>query len=526
MTQQQLYKELLKDDDVRYYEYSKFMYWKTLDDESKKLNKYLLKTYNSVIDETIEEVRTLVKSEFSSVDDLQRFLSRKWIKLTEEERTKYIEKYIVFALNDLGLFDDSLDNLEFNETVRLTQIEQRKQMQESFKYFSKEIIQLLGDYTSIDSFESIIEKLNLIESTSKGFGKTIARTVSTQVTNTSLKQAFVTVNKNDEYELIWLSMRDKRVRPKHKDMDGKVMNDQGKFDLEDVELNYPGEFVNEENASESLNCRCVVKLQKKKGLKSVKENEVIKKDYHFSGSFLKADETVDDKGIIKVLASTYMIIDSYGDRIQYGAFDKFASEKLPKIVLNHNTEKVAGHFTKAYSLPPGSKELPEKSKQFGGWVLEGQLNMNTDDGIDLYHKLKAGDLDEFSVGYWLHDGEILSDGTFLHKECECFEVSAVIRGANSSTALLEMKSAEHQKAGRVLSANNFNLISNSVATIKSAITDVEDLLNKASTSDEKSAKYTNTSINNKTFNNEQIKAKKERLIKLKVRKLKLQLNHY
>ena len=84
------------------------------------------------------------------------------------------------------LFDDALDNLEFNETVRLTQIEQRKQMQESFKYFSKEIIELLGDYTSIDSFESIIERLNSIENTSKGFGKTITRTVSTQVTNTSL----------------------------------------------------------------------------------------------------------------------------------------------------------------------------------------------------------------------------------------------------------------------------------------------------------------------------------------------------
>lgn len=518
---QQVNKEISENE---YYEFQKFMYWKSLDDDSKKLNKYLLKTYNNVIDETIEGVKKLLKSEFSSVDDLQRFLSQKWIKLTEEERTKYIEKYILFALNDLGLFDDSLDNLEFNETVRLTQIEQRKQMAESFKYFSKQIIELLGDYTSVDSFESIVEKLNLIESSSKGFGKTIARTVSTQVTNTSLKQTFKTVNKNGEYELIWLSMRDKRVRPKHQEMDGKVMNDEGKFDLGDVELNYPGEFVNEEKANESLNCRCVVKLQKKKGLKSVNE-EVNKKERRFSGNYLKANETVNDEGKITILASTYMIVDSYGDRIQYGAFDKYSSEKLPKIVMNHNTERVAGHFTKAYSLPPGSLELPEKSRQFGGWVLEGQLNMNTDDGKDLYHKLKAGDLDEFSVGYWLHEGEFLSDGTFLHKECECFEVSAVIRGANPSTGLLELKD-KFNKAGRILSSSNYALIQNSVETIENAVADVKDLLNKASSSDEKSMKYTNTSINNKTFNSEQIKAKKERLIKLKVRKLKLQSNHY
>lgn len=502
--------------DAEYFEYHKFMYWKSLSDDSKKLEKQLLSSYNQIIDETIDDVKNQIKSEFTSVDDLQRFLSEKWINASEEVRIEFINKFIVFALKDV---DAEIENLEFNETVRRANNEQRKSMTESFKYFSKEVIAFLGDYTSTDSFEDVIERLNLLESTSKGFAKTIARTVSTQVTNTSLKESFRTVNKSNEYELIWVSMRDKRVRKSHKEADGKVMNEDGKFQLEDVELEYPGQFVNEEKAGESLNCRCYLRLIKKKGEKMESKELQSNKDFRLKAKFTKED--IDEKGFIKILASTYTVVDSYGDRIQFGAFDKHASNKLPKIVRNHDVSKIAGHFTKAYSLQPGDKTLPSNAQAFGGWVLEGQLNLNTTDGRELYEQLKAGDVDEFSVGYWLHDGEILADNTFLHKECECFEVSAVLRGANPSTGLLEMKS--YQKAGRVLSTQNYNLIKNSVDTIRTAITDVEDLLNKASSSDEKSTKHIKTSLNDKTFDSVEINNKKERLKKLRLQKLKV--NH-
>lgn len=501
--------------DNEYFEFHKFQYWKSLDDDSKKLSKYLQKVYEDVIKETIDKLIERQKDEFQSEEDLQKFLANYYTALTEEERIKFTQQIIFFALKDAG-FDD-VENLDFNETIRRANEEQRKQMLKCFSAFSKETIELLSNYDSFTSFEEFIEQVRFLESKSIGNARMTARTVATQVTNSSIKEAFKDVNRNNDYELQWISMRDKRVRKSHKEADGKVMNSNGKFDLEGTELDYPAD-VSSGNLSETIDCRCYLKLIKKKGEKMKKEIQS-NKDFRLKAKLLKNES--DGSGFVKVLASTYLVVDSYGDRINFGAFDKFASEKLPKIVRNHDTSKIAGHFTKAYSLLPGDESLPKESRQYGAWVLEGQLNLNTIDGKELYEQLKAGDVDEFSVGYWLHDGEILSDGTFLHKECECFEVSAVLRGANPSTGLLELKSFE--KSGKVLSTQNYNLIKNSVDTIKTAIVDVEDLLNRASSSDEKSTKHIKTSLNDKTFNSVEINGKKERLKKLRLQKLKV--NH-
>lgn len=76
------------------------------------------------------------------------------------------------------------------------------------------------------------------------------------------------VGLGDEVGLMWLSMRDDKVRDSHATADGQVVAIGDLFQLDGCEAQYPGDDENCDDASEIVNCRCdavVVPLEHSEG---------------------------------------------------------------------------------------------------------------------------------------------------------------------------------------------------------------------------------------------------------------------
>lgn len=208
-------------------------------------------------------------------------------------------------------------------------------------------------------------------------------------------------------------------------------------------------------------------------------NELEYKAYNMKSVNLTED------GTFNAIVSVYGIVDSYGERVMLGAFDKslqrYADKgKKVKVLWGHNWERPVGTASVLESIPPGDDRLPDDVKQYGGLMATGQLALNTKEGAEAYEHLKAGTIDEFSIGYRVVADSFDDAGIRQLDEVDLHEFSLVLVGANPATSLLALKSALSQpqkaealdteltafleglerhvemreKAGRVLSAAN------------------------------------------------------------------------
>jgi HK97 family phage prohead protease len=137
----------------------------------------------------------------------------------------------------------------------------------------------------------------------------------------------------------------------------------------------------------------------------------------------------DDQGTIEGYGNTFGNIDSYGDIVVPGAFDKTLKDRGNKIKMlwQHDSTQVIGVWD----------SLSEDNK---GLAVKGRINLNVQKGKEAYELLKMGALDGLSIGFIpLLTNFDKSTGINYIQEVKLFEVSLVTFPANEQSTITAIK---------------------------------------------------------------------------------------
>ncbi len=150
-------------------------------------------------------------------------------------------------------------------------------------------------------------------------------------------------------------------------------------------------------------------------------------------------ETRDDggelyiEGYFAVFNSTYKMWEDAYEQVAPGAFSNTLGEDI-RALINHETRLVLGR-NKA-----GTLELKEDSHGLWGKI---RINPNDMDAMNLYERVKRGDVDQCSFGFEIlkEETELKEDGSFLWtiKEVRLYEVSVCTFPAYEETAVSARK---------------------------------------------------------------------------------------
>ena len=145
-----------------------------------------------------------------------------------------------------------------------------------------------------------------------------------------------------------------------------------------------------------------------------------------TGNFeIKAD--ANDSGRIKGYGAYYGNIDRGYDVIEQGAFADI--KRTVKMLYEHQSSKLLGTWD----------IVKEDSK---GLLVEGNININTTLGRDVYELAKSGALSDMSVGFKTQDYEYDKQSIRRIKKAELFEVSLVSFPMNEKANILSVKSSD------------------------------------------------------------------------------------
>lgn len=161
--------------------------------------------------------------------------------------------------------------------------------------------------------------------------------------------------------------------------------------------------------------------------------------------------TDDNNGYFEAVVSAFGNIDSYGDVMVKGAFARTLAEwkdnggEIP-FLWSH-----ASHDPMAYVA--GITEAEETDE---GLVVRGKFDLDTDQSKQAYKLLKSRRVKEFSFGFIVKAyefGEL--DGTEVRyvKDVDLLEVSMTILGANPSTRLVAIKTAQQTSESNTIDAD-------------------------------------------------------------------------
>lgn len=150
---------------------------------------------------------------------------------------------------------------------------------------------------------------------------------------------------------------------------------------------------------------------------------------------------------IKGYACVFGNIDSWGDIIMPTALDAFMkSEESSRIkfLYNHDFKDVIGVIT-------------DKGVDGTGMWFEADI-IDTECGKDVIKLIKAGAINEFSIGYYTdsyHEGK--EDGEYVRylDAITIAEISIVTRAANPLAVLIDAKSENVQNALKSMSNEDF-----------------------------------------------------------------------
>ena len=161
------------------------------------------------------------------------------------------------------------------------------------------------------------------------------------------------------------------------------------------------------------------------------------------------------EGYFAVFNSNYEIAPGMTESIAEGAFTSSMSNDV-RALTNHDTTLVLGR-TKANTL-----ELKQDSRGLWGHI---EINPNDSDAVNLYNRVKRGDVDQCSFGFDIRseDTEIKEDGSvhWTIQDVELYEVSCCTFPAYEETGiyarekqkediLLRMKQAWQERAKKLL----------------------------------------------------------------------------
>lgn len=150
---------------------------------------------------------------------------------------------------------------------------------------------------------------------------------------------------------------------------------------------------------------------------------------------------------IKGYACAFGNIDSWGDVIMPGACDDFLKSdeaSRMKLCYQHNMSEVIGVIT-------------DKGVDSYGMWFEADI-IDTTTGQDVQKLIKAGAINEFSIGYYTdtyHEGK--QDGEYVRylDAIRIAEISPVTRAANPKAILLDAKSEEMQQGLKTMNDEDF-----------------------------------------------------------------------
>jgi len=124
--------------------------------------------------------------------------------------------------------------------------------------------------------------------------------------------------------------------------------------------------------------------------------------------------------------SVFGNVDSYGDRIERGAFAGSLATRMPKLVWQHDIWQPIGKWVEA-------------KEDDRGLFLRGKLTLGVEKGREAYELMKDGALDGLSIGY--RTKAAVNDGNVrVLKEIDLWEVSLVTIGANPEALVTGVKS--------------------------------------------------------------------------------------
>jgi len=136
-----------------------------------------------------------------------------------------------------------------------------------------------------------------------------------------------------------------------------------------------------------------------------------------------------DDGTFEGYGSIFGNVDSYGDIVVKGAFEKTLKErKNVKLLWQHDTREPIGVFTEMF-------------EDTTGLVVKGQIAMDVQKGKEAYALLKMGAIDGLSIGYKTIRSKIdKKSNSRLLTELKLFEVSVVTFPANEVSTVTAVKS--------------------------------------------------------------------------------------
>lgn len=167
---------------------------------------------------------------------------------------------------------------------------------------------------------------------------------------------------------------------------------------------------------------------------------------------IKAEES--GKLHIKGYACVFGNIDSYDDIIMPTALDEFLKSdesKRIKFLYNHSFKDIIGVIT-------------DKGTDATGLWFEADI-IDTECGKDVIKLIKAGAINEFSIGYYAdawREGK--EDDTYVRylDAISIAEISIVTRAANPLAVLIDAKSEQVQTALKSISDEDFEKLHNAV----------------------------------------------------------------
>ncbi len=152
------------------------------------------------------------------------------------------------------------------------------------------------------------------------------------------------------------------------------------------------------------------------------------------------------RGYFAVFNSTYEIAPGMSESITPGAFSRTLADDV-RALINHDTTLVLGR-TKAHTLT-----LTEDERGLWGDVT---INPNDQDAMNLYERVKRGDVDQCSFGFEIvrEDTEVRDDGSvhWTIREVKLFEVSACTFPAYEATNISARAAERDAIAARSLAA--------------------------------------------------------------------------
>lgn len=182
------------------------------------------------------------------------------------------------------------------------------------------------------------------------------------------------------------------------------------------------------------------------------------------------DDTAD--GTFQAYASVFDNVDSYGDVVRKGAFERTLAEWAEK---DEKLPLLWGHdFYDPFSNIGHIEEA--KEDEHGLWV-EGVLDLENPKAAQVYRLIKGGRVAQMSFAFDTESSRRGTvDGVDVNEllDLTLYEVSVVPLGANAETEILAVKHG--LKAGRVLSAKNETALRSALEQIQSGVTAVKDVL--------------------------------------------------